>query len=128
MRLLRLGSRRSESQPPLPAFCDVGGCGNTATHSRYVDAPVWVAGPDLVVDLCDDCDQSPMVGRWIERLYKGARRRVYVRTRQGPNLMGRLLVDGPYVAIVVPWADQEQAEEWADELRDGGRIERRTDG
>lgn len=42
-------------------FCAVGGCGNTATHDRLIDTPVWVAGEYLYAWLCDDCDRSPMV-------------------------------------------------------------------
>lgn len=46
----------------------------------------------------------------------------HVRTADGPWLMGRLVVEGPDVAIVVPWADEDQAATWAEELREGGQI------
>src|SRR5574338_914724 len=41
--------------------CAVGGCGNTATHRRYIPSPEWIDGTGVEVWLCNECDHSPVV-------------------------------------------------------------------
>jgi hypothetical protein len=57
-----------EPTPPRVEWCAVGGCGNAATHSLFVEAPPAIAGDMVYLALCDDCDLTVKVrarsGMW----------------------------------------------------------------